>query len=85
MIDAAVEETHTPYAGGYLASGSDLLGQVLPTSDSKPPGRAYYGFYRRYLAEGVEGLRTRSKKPHTSPNATHADVVGKIIYLRRHR
>lgn len=45
--------------------------------------QAYYGFYRRYLADGVEGLRTRSKRPKTSPNATHADIVGKIIYLRQ--
>ncbi len=45
--------------------------------------QAYYQMYRRYQADGVEGLRTRSKKPHTSPNATHPEVVGKIIYLRQ--
>ncbi|MFE2473020.1 helix-turn-helix domain-containing protein [Streptomyces mirabilis] len=39
--------------------------------------------YRRYQAEGVEGLRTRSKAPKTCPNATHVEVVGKIIYLRQ--
>jgi transposase-like protein len=45
--------------------------------------QAYYTWYRRYQAEGVEGLRTRSKAPKTSPNATHVEVVGKIIYLRQ--
>ncbi|WP_412517448.1 IS481 family transposase [Actinomadura madurae] len=45
--------------------------------------QAYYIWYRRYQAEGVEDLRTRSKRPHTSPNATHVEVVGKIIYLRQ--
>ncbi|GAA2397481.1 IS481 family transposase [Actinomadura vinacea] len=45
--------------------------------------QAYYIWYRRYQAEGVEGLRTRSKRPKTSPNATHVEVVGKIIYLRQ--
>ncbi|WP_225900055.1 MULTISPECIES: leucine zipper domain-containing protein [unclassified Streptomyces] len=50
--------------------------------------QAYYTWYRRYQAEGVEGLRTRSKAPKTCPNATHVEVVGKIIsptarWLRR--
>ncbi|WP_225080316.1 MULTISPECIES: helix-turn-helix domain-containing protein [unclassified Streptomyces] len=45
--------------------------------------QAYYTWYRRYQAEGIEGLRTRSKAPRPSPNATHAEVVGKIIYLRQ--
>ncbi|MEV6297616.1 helix-turn-helix domain-containing protein [Streptomyces sp. NPDC051896] len=45
--------------------------------------QAYYTWYRRYQAEGVEGLRTRSKAPKTSPNVTHVEVVGKIIYLRQ--
>ncbi|MFD6326511.1 IS481 family transposase [Streptomyces sp. NPDC058442] len=46
--------------------------------------QAYYTWYRPYQAEGVEGLRIRSKALKTSPNATHAEVVGKIIYLRQH-
>ncbi len=45
--------------------------------------QAYYIWYRRYQAEGIEGLRTRSKRPKTSPNATHAEVVQKIIHLRQ--
>ncbi|MER5201363.1 leucine zipper domain-containing protein [Streptomyces sp. NPDC002884] len=45
--------------------------------------QACYTWYRRYQAEGVEGLRTRPKAPKTSPNATHVEVVGKIIYLRQ--
>ncbi|MFE5023088.1 helix-turn-helix domain-containing protein [Streptomyces sp. NPDC056656] len=45
--------------------------------------QAYYTWYRRYQAEGIEGLRARSKAPKHSPNATHAEVVGKIIYLRQ--
>jgi hypothetical protein len=45
--------------------------------------QAYYTGYRRYQAEGVEGLRTRSKAPKTCPNVTHVEVVGKIIYLRQ--
>jgi transposase-like protein len=37
--------------------------------------QAYYTWYRRYQAEGAEGLRTRSKAPKTCPNATHVEVV----------
>ncbi|MFG1755893.1 IS481 family transposase [Streptosporangium sandarakinum] len=45
--------------------------------------QTYYIWYRRYQAEGIDGLRTRSKRPKTSPNATHVEIVGKIIYLRK--
>lgn len=45
--------------------------------------QAYYQMYCRYQADGVEGLRTRPKKPHSSPDATHPEVVGKIIYPRQ--
>jgi transposase-like protein len=46
--------------------------------------QAYYIWYRRYAADGVDGLRTRSKRPKTIPNATHVDIVGKILHLRQH-
>lgn len=46
--------------------------------------QAYYTWLRRYEEQGVEGLRDRSRRPRTSPNATKAEVVGKIVYLRRH-
>ena len=42
----------------------------------------YYKWYRRYEADGVAGLRDRSKRPRTSPRATQIEVVGKILYLR---
>lgn len=45
--------------------------------------QTYYGWLRRYETEGVDGLRDRSKRPRTSPNATRAEVVEKIIHLRR--
>ena len=43
----------------------------------------YYIWLRRYHADGPEGLRPRSRRPKTSPNATHTEVVGKIVYLRQ--
>jgi transposase InsO family protein len=45
--------------------------------------QTFYIWLRRYEAEGLEGLRERSRRPHVSPNATKAEVVGKIVYLRR--
>ena len=43
----------------------------------------YYKWYRRYEAEGVAGLRDRSRRPLNSPRATELEVVGKILYLRQ--
>lgn len=43
----------------------------------------YYTWLRRYQERGIDGLRDLSRRPHTSPNATHVDVVGKILYLRK--
>jgi transposase len=45
--------------------------------------QAFYIWLRRYEEQGLEGLRDRSRRPHTSPNATKAEVVGKIVYLQR--
>jgi transposase len=46
--------------------------------------QAYYIWLRRYEQGGVAALRDRSRRPHTSPNATKSEVVGKIVYLRKH-
>jgi transposase InsO family protein len=44
----------------------------------------YYRWFRRFEEFGLDGLRERSRRPLLSPNATHEEVVGKIIYLRQH-
>jgi transposase InsO family protein len=46
--------------------------------------QAFYKWLRRYEEHGLEGLRERSRRPHTSPSATKTEIVGKIIYLREH-
>jgi hypothetical protein len=43
----------------------------------------YYRWLRRYREQGVDGLRDLSRRPRHSPNATHVDVVGKILYLHQ--
>ena len=45
--------------------------------------QTFYCWKRRYDELGCEGLKDRSRRPKTSPNATHVDVVGKILYLRQ--
>jgi signal transduction histidine kinase len=46
--------------------------------------QSFYVWKRRYDDFGEEGLNDRSRRPHTSPRATHVDVVGNILYLRQH-
>jgi hypothetical protein len=43
----------------------------------------FYTWRRRYEELGIEGLRPRSRRPHTSPNATSGEVIGKIVHLRK--
>ncbi|MEE2852444.1 MAG: IS481 family transposase [Actinomycetota bacterium] len=43
----------------------------------------YYTWLGRYRDQGIDGLRDLSRRPRRSPNATHVDVVGKILYLRQ--
>jgi transposase len=43
--------------------------------------QTYYGWLRRYETEGVDGLRDRSRRPRTSPNATRPEVIEKITHL----
>ena len=45
--------------------------------------QACYKWLRRYEAGGIAALRDGSSRPHTSPNATQPEVVGKIVYLRQ--
>jgi transposase-like protein len=44
--------------------------------------QVFYKWRRRYEERGIEGLRDRPRRPHTSPRATRTEVIGKIIYLR---
>ncbi|MFI8170924.1 IS481 family transposase [Streptomyces sp. NPDC085931] len=45
--------------------------------------QCFYTWRRRYEAEGLDGLKDRSSAPHHTPHATTADVVEKILWLRR--
>jgi len=66
---------HAEEVSGNVARTCRYYGISRPT---------YYKWLRRYEELGIEGLRDRSRRPHTSPNATRGEVVGKILYLRQH-
>lgn len=46
--------------------------------------QTYYRWYRRYQSAGESALRNGSSRPHHSPRATPAEIVEKILYLRRY-
>jgi len=65
---------HVEEVSGNVAMTCRYFGISRPT---------YYKWLRRYEVEGTDGLRDRSRRPHTSPRATQAEVVEKIIHLRK--
>ena len=46
--------------------------------------QCYYGWLRRHQANGLDGLKDRSSRPHHSPQVTQVEVIEKIVWLRKH-
>ncbi len=65
---------HAEEVTGNVAQTCRYFGITRPT---------FYKWRNRYEDQGLQGLRDRSSRPHRSPGATDAEVVGKIIYLRQ--
>src|SRR2546427_488252 len=65
---------HAQEVSGSVARTCRYYGISCPT---------YFKWLRRYEELGLEGLRDRSRRPLTSPNATTGEVIGKIVYLRQ--
>ncbi len=66
---------HVEEVTGNVAMTCRYFGISRPTD---------YTWLHRYETEGVDSLRERSRRPRTSPTATRAEVVEKIIHLRQH-
>jgi transposase InsO family protein len=67
-----------------LRHAEEITGNVARTCRYYGISRQlFYVWKRRFEAEGVDGLRDRSRRPKHSPNATCTEIVGKIIYLRQ--
>ena len=59
---------------------------VAATAESANVSRqTAHKWWRRYLAEGAEGLVDRSSRPHRCPHQTPARVERRIVDLRRSR
>lgn len=68
-----------------LEHAREVTGNVAQTCRYYGISRTcFYKWRNRYQEQGPEGLRDRSSRPHNHPNATSAEVVGKIMYLRQH-
>ena len=67
-----------------LQHAAEVTGNVSQTCRyygiSRP---TFYKWKQRYEAQEPQGLRDRSSRPHRSPHATSAEIVGKVIYLRQ--
>ncbi|MFI6078670.1 IS481 family transposase [Actinoplanes sp. NPDC051343] len=78
------QDRQAQYRLAVLRHAEEVTGNVARTCRyygiSRP---TFYKWRRRYQDEGLAGLRDRSSAPHHCPNATHADIVNKIVYLRQ--
>lgn len=45
--------------------------------------KTFYKYVARVRAEGLEGFEERSRRPHSSPGVTAADVEGEVVRLRK--
>ena len=67
-----------------LRHAEEVTGNVAMTCRYYGISRqTFYKWLSRYQADGPQALKDRSRRPKVSPNATHVDVVGKILYLRK--
>jgi transposase len=68
-----------------LRHAEEITGNVALTCRYYGISRQCFSTWKRgYQAHGLDGLRDRSHRPQTSPNATRSEVVGKLISLRQH-
>ena len=78
-------DRHVRHRLAVLRHAEEVTGNVAMTSHYFGISRqTFYKWQQRYRADGEQGLRPRSRRPHTCPHATQVEVVGKILYLRQH-
>jgi transposase len=77
-------DRHVRHRLAVLQHAEEVTGNVAMTCRYYGISRQlFYIWKRRFEEEGEQGLVPRSRRPKVSPRATHVDVVGKIIYLRK--
>ena len=84
MNEQQLMDRHVRHRLAVLHHAEEVTGNVAMTCRYYGITRqTFYTWNRRFDEDGLEGLRPRSRRPKVSPNATHVEVVGKIIYLRQ--
>jgi transposase InsO family protein len=83
-MSTTIEDRQIQRRLAILRHAEEVTGNVAMTCRYYGISRQnFYVWKRRYDELGPDGLRDRSRRPHTSPKATHVEVVGKILYLRQ--
>ena len=84
-MDDRVQQRKIRHRLAVLRHAEEVTGNVAATCRYYGISRqCFYKWLRRYEELGEDGLRDGSSKPLHSPNETPAEIVGKIVYLRRH-
>jgi transposase-like protein len=69
------------YRLAILRHAEEVSGSVAKTCRYyRITRQTFYKWARRYAEEGANGLRDRSRRPLSSPQATSVEVVGKVIH-----
>jgi transposase-like protein len=66
-----------------IAVASDELNVSAFCREHGVSRQTFYVWRRRYLADGVDGLETRSRAPRTSPRRIGAGVDDAVVALRK--
>lgn len=84
-MDEREQQRKVRHRLAVLRHAEEVTGNVALTCRyygiSRP---TFYKWLHRYEELGEAGLRDGSSRPHRSPNETPTEIVGKIMYLRRH-
>jgi transposase InsO family protein len=84
-MDDRVQQRKIRHRLAVLRHAEEVTGNVAATCRYYGISRqCFYKWLRRYEELGEDGLRDGSSKPLHSPNETPSEIVGKIVYLRRH-
>src|SRR4051812_34537612 len=66
-----------------IAVASDALNVAAFCREQGVSRPTFYGWRRRYLAEGLDGLEPRSRAPRTSPGRVGVDVEDAVVAVRK--
>ena len=79
---ASAEQEKLAFVADWKRGGMTMVGLCESYGVSRETG---YELLRRYAAEGLEGLRPRSRAPHRAGRAMAEEIAAAIVELRRER